>query len=68
MNLDILSVNPFLLFNRKRKTKAALPQSHKQTTRKDYEKLAELPDYILKDVGITRHQINTQLNKPWWWS
>lgn len=34
----------------------------------EYERLAELPDYLLKDTGIKRSDINLKLNKPFWWS
>ncbi|MDX1342407.1 MAG: DUF1127 domain-containing protein [Reinekea sp.] len=36
--------------------------------RAEYKKLAALPDYLLRDVGIRRGEINVKLNKPFWWS
>lgn len=36
--------------------------------RQDYRQVAKLPDHLLKDVGISRAEINLKLNKPFWWS
>ena len=36
--------------------------------RKDYEKLAKLPDYLLEDMGIQRSELNLKLSKRFWWS
>lgn len=43
-----------------------LPKTNQ--AKRDYEHLAELPDYLLKDLGIQRSEINAKLNKPFWWS
>jgi len=36
--------------------------------KKEYEQLAQLPDYLLRDLGIKRSDINMKLDKPSWWS
>ena len=43
-------------------------RSAKHRERRDYEQLAALPDYLLRDVGIKRSEINVKLGKPFWWS
>ena len=40
----------------------------KERERRDYERLAALPDYLLRDVGIKRSDLNLKLDKPFWWS
>lgn len=35
---------------------------------REYQQLAGLPDYLLKDMGIKRADLNLKLNKPFWWS
>lgn len=47
---------------------AKLRRSQRQEYLRDYKELAQLPDYLLKDVGISRSQLNFKLNKPYWWS
>ncbi len=32
--------------------------------RRDYERLLELPDYLLDDVGLTREQIAEEMRRP----
>jgi len=36
--------------------------------KKEYKQLAQLPDYLLRDLGIKRSDINMKLDKPFWWS
>ena len=43
-------------------------RSEKERERRDYEQLAALPDYLLRDVGIKHSDINVKLGKPFWWS
>jgi uncharacterized protein YjiS (DUF1127 family) len=46
-----------------------IQQSKKRAEyQKTYRHLATQPDYILKDAGITRAELNVKLDKPWWWS
>lgn len=49
-----------------RKPQKQLPIKTRRELHRDYEKLAELPDYLLADMGITRSELkekrlNTQL-------
>ncbi|UUX48952.1 DUF1127 domain-containing protein [Nisaea acidiphila] len=32
--------------------------------RQDYEHMRDLPDYLLKDIGVTRTEIEEKLNRP----
>lgn len=34
----------------------------------DYQHLAQMPNYILRDLGISRAELNVKLSKPFWWS
>ncbi|MFQ3231096.1 hypothetical protein [Reinekea sp.] len=31
-----------------------------------YQNMAQLPDYMLKDMGVGRNEIQTKLENPWW--
>jgi len=31
--------------------------------RRDYRRLAELPDYLLQDIGVTRAQVHAELRR-----
>ncbi len=46
----------------------AIRKSRKSLERREYEQLASLPDYLLRDVGIKRSDLNLKLDKPFWWS
>lgn len=32
--------------------------------RRDYERLREMPDSLLEDIGVTRHQVNAAKWRP----
>jgi len=30
------------------------------------KQLANLPNYLLKDIGLNRHDVENEINKPFW--
>ena len=39
---------------------------HWLSRRKHRRHLLELPDHLLKDIGLTRHQVISEYQKPFW--
>ncbi len=37
-----------------------------QTRREERERLRQMPDYLLRDVGITEEQVREETRKPFW--
>ena len=34
--------------------------------REGRKQLANLPNYLLKDIGLNRHDVENEINKPFW--
>ncbi|TGG93968.1 DUF1127 domain-containing protein [Natronospirillum operosum] len=39
---------------------------NRMIVRKQKRVLMELPDYLLRDVGLTRYDVAEELNRPFW--
>lgn len=56
--LDFSVLTPF--------TRALSQLKKNLSDRKTYRNLAQLPDYMLKDIGVSREALRTKLESPWW--
>ena len=74
--LQVNKINPFIrklaqhvaTFIRSTRSPSGKPKQSAFRDHQDYKAMAELPDYLLKDTGVSRAELNLKLNKPWWWS